>query len=372
MYRSLQAGRAIAAILVVLFHVGAVVSAEKYFGIKALSVPFSFGNSGVQFFFVLSGFIILSAHRHDLFKPGRAAAYMKKRCIRIYPTYWIIFSLVFLMAVLSPSVRDTVQRDPWILTKGFFLIPQDLNVVGGTGAPGLGVAWTLPYEMCFYLYFAFLILSRWLAIVSGIAVLLFYLYANYLGDTASLPFPFSFVGDDNILLFVMGMAVCLINESKRMAAKRPLVYAAAGVVMFLAVGLDIVAGLNLLERWRTILYGLGASVAVFGLVQAEDKGRVVGGNRLMQTLGDASYALYLIHFPLISILCKLFVAARLNRLGAPGALIAYLAIFGACLSVSVIFHRLVERPVGACLRNRLLRPSAARQDVGPDLSPSVR
>ena len=91
MYKSLQAGRAIAAILVVLYHLGGNIAKEKYFGIKMFSVPFSFGGSGVEFFFVLSGFIILAAHRDDIFKPHKFLNYFKN--------LQIIYMEVFLCSI---------------------------------------------------------------------------------------------------------------------------------------------------------------------------------------------------------------------------------------------------------------------------------
>ena len=57
-YTSLQEARAVAAILVVLFHLGGAIADAKYFGLSVFSVPFSFGSAGVEFFFVLSGFIV--------------------------------------------------------------------------------------------------------------------------------------------------------------------------------------------------------------------------------------------------------------------------------------------------------------------------
>lgn len=77
MYKSLQAGRGIAAMLVVLFHLGGAFAAEKYFGIAAFSIPFKFGSAGVELFFVLSGFIIFSAHRDDIGQVSKIAGYIK-------------------------------------------------------------------------------------------------------------------------------------------------------------------------------------------------------------------------------------------------------------------------------------------------------
>jgi exopolysaccharide production protein ExoZ len=351
MYKSLQAARAFAAMLVVLFHLGGAIAATKYFGIEAFSIPFSFGSAGVEFFFVLSGFIILTAHRNDIGKPRRLSIYLRKRITRIYPTYWIIFLLVLFIAIASPSLRNTVPHDALILFKSLLLIPQDSNVVGGTGAPVLGVAWTLQYEVFFYFYFASLILSRWLGIVIGLTILGLYIIYHGIGSSS---FCLSFLSKDYILLFAMGMAVSVTCTSKKIIVTRPLFCASIGVIVFIIVALDVVIGLNLLSERRTILYGLASCLIIFGLVQAEDEGQSIGGHRSMQILGDSSYALYLIHYPLISILCKFFVSLKLNEFGIAGAMISYAAILAICLISSVVFHLWIEKPVTAYCRNHRL------------------
>ncbi|MFI3218435.1 MAG: acyltransferase [Methylococcales bacterium] len=352
MYKSLQASRAIAAILVLLFHLGRIIAAEKYFGITGFSIPFSFGSAGVEFFFVLSGFIIFTAHQDDIFKPYKLASYIKKRFLRIYPTYWIIFLSVFLLAITSTAWRNTVPHDIFIIFKSLLLIPQEKSIVWDTGAPVLIVAWTLQYEIFFYFFFAVLILNRWLSIISSLGLL--YIYANYTG-VLSAPFPLSFLSQDYIVLFVMGMVISVACSSKKVVASRPVFYVGTGTVMFLIVGMDTVLNLNLLSKWGIILYGLASSLIIFGLVQEEDKGRIILNNNWLQILGDSSYALYLIHYPLSSILCKLSLLIQLHKLGIIGAMIAYIAIFCICLISSVIFYFWIEKPMTTYFRNRLAK-----------------
>jgi exopolysaccharide production protein ExoZ len=352
LYKSLQAGRALAAIFVVLFHLGAAIAAEKYFGYAAFAVPFSFGSSGVEFFFVLSGFIILTAHRQDIFTPEKLAGYIRKRLTRIYPIYWIIFLGVYFLAMASSTLRGQVPHDFFVVLKSLLLIPQDSRVVGGTGAPVIIAAWTLQYEMFFYFFFMFMILSRWLSIFLGLILL--YIYINYSG-TSPDSFWVSFLSKDYLLLFLMGMVVSEICTPKRIVVDRPIFYASIGAAMFLLIAMDKVLQLELFTEQRTILYGAASSLIIFGLVQLEDTGRVVCGNKAMQLLGDSSYALYLIHYPLISSLCKLSLFLQLNKFGITGALIAYFFIFFACLTSSVAFHLWIEKPVTASIRNRCMK-----------------
>jgi peptidoglycan/LPS O-acetylase OafA/YrhL len=353
MYKSLQAGRSIAAILVVLFHLGGAIAAEKYFGIREFYIPFSFGSAGVQFFFVLSGFIILNAHRGDISRPTQLGGYISKRLIRIYPTYIIIFLFVYCLAIASPALRNTVPHDAIVILKSILLIPQDISVIGGSGVPVLGVAWTLQYEMLFYFFFAFWILNKWLLAI--IISILLYIYIVYYWGLQSY-FPYSFIFQQHIFLFVMGMLVSFIcnSENINLSANVAILYAIMGFVIFSFIALDKVMSLGVFKEWDKLLYGVASSLIIFGLVKAEDKDIIIGGHRWMQILGDSSYALYLIHFPLISILCKFSLSIHLNKLGVYGAAISYATIFSLCLVFSVAFFLWIEKPLIRFLRNRCI------------------
>ena len=65
----IEAGRGIAASLVVLYHVSRHL--DQAFGAPMLVHAFQFGHSGVDFFFVISGFIILFVHYRDIDNPLR-------------------------------------------------------------------------------------------------------------------------------------------------------------------------------------------------------------------------------------------------------------------------------------------------------------
>lgn len=353
MYKSLQSSRAIAAMMVVLYHLGGTIASG--FGINSFATPFSFGYAGVPFFFVLSGFIIFFAHQNDIFKPDRFASYIKKRLLRIYPTYWIVFLAVFLFAIASSVVKNAapqVPLDSIVLLKALLLIPQDPKIVGGTGAPVIAVAWTLQYEMFFYLFFACLILSRWLSIV--VVCALAYICISNTMEVSDSSFIFSFLSK-YMVLFLMGMAVAFIHKSKNLIVKKPQRYTSIGLLIFLSVVLSDLTGIDMAQR--TLFYGVASSLIIFGLVRSEDKGPISGGG-LMQRLGDSSYALYLIHYPMIGILCKLFISMQLNKLGLLGAIIAYVIIFCTCIIGSLILNVLIEKPIAAFFKRRRTNKAA--------------
>lgn len=80
---SLQVCRGIAAILVAFVH--ATAQYERNMPVSFLANWFTFGHSGVDFFFVLSGFIIWFIHSEDIGKPNRFKNFALKRLARIYP-----------------------------------------------------------------------------------------------------------------------------------------------------------------------------------------------------------------------------------------------------------------------------------------------
>ena len=84
----IQALRGLAALLVVMFHTTELN--HKNFQQEFLFNIFAFGSSGVDFFFVLSGFIIYFIHRFDVGQRNKLKPFLLKRLIRVYPMYWLV------------------------------------------------------------------------------------------------------------------------------------------------------------------------------------------------------------------------------------------------------------------------------------------
>ncbi len=349
MYKSLQAVRAGAALLVVLFHIGATMALEKYFGVSVLSTYFSFGDAGVEIFFVLSGFIIYHAHKSDIAVPHRLAGYVWKRLTRVYPVYWIVFFLVYLAVLVIPSLAGKVPHDFGRIIQSLLLLPQNKEVVGGTGAAVLVVAWSLQYEIVFYIYFAIMIVNIWVALAIGFGMLVVYFSCSMIFPCG---FPLSFISADYMLLFGMGVALSWLHNS-RFPIKHPMSLAFAGISLFTWLAFDEIWQINFFIEGRTLLYGAAGALLILGFARTELEGRIIGGQQWLQLLGNSSYSLYLIHFPLISILCKLLVITGFHRLGLGGVLFSFLMILMICVMCAVLFHVWVERPLMFLLRRKV-------------------
>ncbi|MEJ8856085.1 acyltransferase [Variovorax robiniae] len=345
-YESLRTCRAVAAILLVCFHLSDNLARPKYFGSDAAPLEQFFalgGHARVAFFFVLSGFIITLMHRKDIGTPGRLLPYLRKRVTRIYPTYLLVFSCAYLASLSLPSLRDSAPTDLGVLLKSLLLLPQDPAVVGGTGAPVLYVVWSLQYEMVFYAAMALAIVHRML--LAG-ALLLFVLNMAWHLFTGSTSFPGSFFANDLLLLFGIGAATAWVVQRDDWRLRRPGWVAAAAGGSFFGIGalaeiLDGAVPLPLLHMG----YGLFAAILIVALVQAEQQ-RQPGrrfGNRFTALVGDASYALFLLHLPLLALLTRVAVGAGLHGVG--GMLVTFVLILAACVAVAIAFHQWIERPL---------------------------
>ena len=107
------------------------------------------GFHGVEYFFVLSGFVIYSAHAQDIWCPDRLLNYLNRRFLRIFPPYWLALSLVLLFI---PITGPPGSLDPAELARNVFLLPR-----AAVDYPYVTPAWTLHYELCFYAAFCLLI-----------------------------------------------------------------------------------------------------------------------------------------------------------------------------------------------------------------------
>ena len=364
MYQSLQACRAAAALLVVLFHLGGTFAQQKYFGFAAMDRLFSWGDSGVDFFFVLSGFLITTVHQRDFGHAEALPRYLLKRAVRIYPTYWLICIAVCLAALAVPALRQALPNDPMVFLRAFLLVPQDPDVVGGTGSPILFVAWSLQYEMMFYAVIAAFIFSQglgWLVVSSLVVVNL------GCGIGASCVFPASFFASDMVLLFAMGVGTAYaVRSAWRMP--RPRLVAALAGAGFVGFGvLEGFIGRDTLPFDRRLVFGALAAVLIFALTRAEDAGARVAGRRAVNLLGDSSYALYLLHIPVISVLCKAFTHLGVT---SPAGLVAlFFVVVLACVGAAALFYLGIERHMLAALRFGGRKKVASGASLQPHPSP---
>jgi len=107
---TVQGGRAGAAIAVVLFHCTGIVGLQKYGGHAAFDVVTKSGDLGVDFFFVLSGFIILHAHFRDIGVGNKIGRYVWRRVTRIYPVYRAYLTALFVLIALGVGSGGGLQR----------------------------------------------------------------------------------------------------------------------------------------------------------------------------------------------------------------------------------------------------------------------
>ncbi len=337
---SIEAGRGVAALAVTLYHATRII--EPQLGALPLGGLFLAGHAGVDFFFVLSGFIILWSHRRDLGAPRRIGGYAWRRLSRILPAYWIATALVLALLVASPGAG---LPDPGLLLRSLLLVP-------GT-VPVLDVGWSLVHEIVFYAAFALCILHRglglavfaaWLAVILGGMV--------SAGTVAAMP---AILVNGYNIGFFLGMAAALVLARGTVPLARTSAVVGGGLFLgaMLLAGVLPSGGQGL--SWR-IAFAAAATVVVLGCAGADRLGawRVP---RPLVRLGAASYSLYLVHAPVLIVAVEIVERLDLH------ALVPIWAIFWAVSGVSVVaalaFWTWVEQPLLRLCRRQ--RPIAARK-----------
>lgn len=339
---SLDLGRFIAALLVAFFHIS--ITVHHLVGEVPFSGIFRGGHSGVAYFFVLSGFIILYVHRRDLGHGDRIADFARKRVIRIVPVLWATMIGWGLIRLQLPG-GTAGALDPMMILCDSFLIPHP----AGDGV--IGAIWTLRRELVFYLLFAIAIVDR----RTGIALLVFWQAAILLNLVSPFfhlpPEPDMLLGVHN-LGFGIGLALAYF------VPLRPLRFpvAAMGLGALLYAGvlatewcLGNPSHLELKpmsETMNAIAYLTASALIVAGMV-SYDIQRQAERSAASSLLGDCSYALYLTHGPISSI------AIRLLQPLWPWLRADLLAVSLVAISVlaAILVNRWFERPVARALRS---------------------
>jgi exopolysaccharide production protein ExoZ len=344
----IQILRAVAAVSVICFH--ETVRAVQLLNHTLLANAFGFGVAGVDLFFVISGFIIFTVHRNDIGRPEMLRPYLIKRFIRIYPIYWIV-TLVIMPVYLSGYGLGS-KRSPEVFLKSLVLFPQNPGTF-----PIVNVAWTLSYEVLFYLMFALLIGLRhrlvvvlvWTAWLIPCAVNLgLQLTHTWYPPANSLLFQFVF--SDRNLEFLLGCGAAWVAPRLRPHFGRPAMW--LGLAAFFALGFSIALSPSFhpFGDSTVALFALPSLLMVIGAA-CLDRTSARQAPRPLVELGDASYTLYLIHFSMVTAAFLLF-----RHLHVPATLLLPYAVvvLVACCTAARLVYAYIERPLLKRLRARLL------------------
>lgn len=328
-FENLQALRAFAALSVVLLHgfeiAGSYGQTPEIFGFFG-----KWGNSGVDLFFVISGFVMVYIHS---IRPRSALGFLGARISRIVPIYWFITITLAIASIVMPFAFRSLDIDAEHLTSSLFFFASATSDL----EPILEAGWTLEYEMLFYVLFA-------IALVFRNELILYLLPCVVLGALA-----ISGLVDWIVLEFIIGMLLArfFVNGGQ---IKRPVLGAVVGfALLFASISLG-----NAAEHMRVLVWGVPSALIVLcALYMPQLKSRFVS------LLGNASYSIYLVHFIALTIIYKVVALLGLDdRMNADLLLAATLVV---ATIAGVVFYQIVEKPLGRLVRNlSITNPQMAR------------
>ena len=348
-FTGVQALRFIAAMLVVYTHATGMV-AERLLGFTT-DGSWQPGQSGVDLFFVISGFVMATSSRNLIGRIDACKIFLTRRIIRIVPLYWIATTLKVALLLAIPALpRNTPIDFQHVVSSYLFLPTFDEN--SHLSFPVMQVGWTLNYEMLFYALFAFALFIKQ-PVLKFTATL--FVILSFIHSIAGPSFAYAYGFLDPILLeFVMGMAVAEI--CRRGFTLNPWVGLIAVVISFAIMfnSGDLPIG------WRWAFWGLPAMVivGVVTLLESTLRGYIP---KLITTLGDASYSIYLFHTFVIPVLGIIFV--KLN-LASPVVALTISMILSPL--VGLIIYKLLELPMTRWFKQRTSPPTK-----GPTISPNL-
>jgi exopolysaccharide production protein ExoZ len=335
LYRTVQALRAAAALLVVAFHASEVWCQRLA---PPGAQPWGQGSAGVDLFFVISGFVMALSAAPLAARPDGWRVFLRRRCLRILPLYWLLTTLKLGSVAALPSLALHTRPDLWNGIASYLLIPA--RDAAGEVRPVLPVGWTLSFEALFYALYALALRLR-LPPLRVVAPVLLPLAVLGFWRAPDWPAPLR-LADGLVLEFVLGLWL-----GRAVLAGRRV---KAGVA--LALGVSGGAALLFSPSFgpaRAVAWGLPALAVLAGAVGLEARiGRHLP--RWVLALGDASYAIYLSHGFVLPL-----VALPLRRLAADGSVPEGMCVaLGLALSGAVgwAVHRWVERPLNEIARSR--------------------
>jgi peptidoglycan/LPS O-acetylase OafA/YrhL len=296
-----------------------------------------FGWTGVELFFLISGFVICMSGWGR-----RPADFFVSRVVRLVPAYWAATLITTIVLVAWPKLSGGVQ--PSIVLANMTMVQSAYGVVNFVPA-----YWTLLVELTFYLLFGIVAIGG-ITYRRMVTFCVLWSIASIIAVTAHDPLFKLIINPLYSAYFVAGIAFFLIYKF----GGNLLLW---GIVVY--SWLISVNEPRLDAPWQLTLV-ITAMFVVMALVATHKLDRVQW--RWLTVAGALTYPLYLVHqdigFTIFSYLSQKMPATLL-------VVLVYLAMLG----LAWVIHRTIERPVAPLLKAKLSEAVAKVRASGPRSTP---
>jgi exopolysaccharide production protein ExoZ len=319
--QNIQMLRGIAAMLVVFCH--ATMQWGNWLpGLR--DYAFAGGFTGVDLFFVISGYVISKSAVAASERRGRllgAADFGFNRIARIYPLYWVVLAVSMLLALyITGTVTWGQPASIW-------------DAVTLTGANQIvHVAWTLRFEVWFYALVTGVILLTPPQFIRFTLGALAFGYGCLLVALQLTGVTYGIITFPVILDFLFGILVFLYIDKGWKVPPATLV--AIGAIGLLAGTYLMVGDSWAKAGFRPYYLGIPSAILVAGLIALEPKW---SAPRPLVSIGYASYSIYLWHWPIL-------YGAQKAGLVYPGPL-TVAAIMTVMPALGWLSYRYIEQPI---------------------------
>ncbi|MFD9001577.1 acyltransferase family protein [Streptomyces sp. NPDC059582] len=344
--RALDGLRLMAALMVCMYHFAGKNGpiAESWHQSPGLMFPTlsraaTYGSLGVQFFFVISGFVICMSSW------GRTLGdFFRSRVARLYPAYWVAIVLVTVAAYVLPVVVHPLRSDEILVNFTMLQQPMGVDRV-------LGVDWTLWVEVRFYAMFALFVVWRGVTYRRVVLFCALWILAGVFARVADNPLTDELVMRDHAPFFIGGLALYLIHRYGN------------DLLLWGIVIMSFLLGqrYSVTALWHPGMQGdfqrnphvIQAIVFLaFAAVAVVAVGWTRWANwRWLTVAGALTYPFYLVHEHL-----GWFFVRVLNRgVGLPPYATIVVSVL-SLLGIAWLIHKLVEKPFGPRLKRALVVP----------------
>ncbi len=342
MIYTLQIYRGLAALFIVLVHSSSAI--QGYFKANSFTNIFQMGGHlGVNFFFVLSGFIMCYLHCKEMgLGLDKAVVFIEKRIVRIIPLYWIFtFSILPILYFVS-SAQTSYMFELEFILKSLFLIPQEYS-------PILHMAWTLVQEFLFYSIFFIMIfnkkigLSIFIVWLMGIIVM----NSNFLGNYSTTSVVEQYLFQLNNILFFFGIFTFFLMKRYYIYFQNNLmVFILGNIILFIAAMLDLYTKVD----YCVLIYGVGSM-----LIIANSKNFLLDTwsrkRNILLLLGNASFSIYLSHYIFVSFFMKIFNYFQIDTFFPTSLIFIFVVVL--VILPGILLYKYIEKPTYNYLKKAL-------------------